>query len=127
MQSFKRVTAELLKLKLKLDDGATGKYVRAFITDKFGNPLTPAYADLSHIGFGIYSESALTMPALDQVVVSYAVFTDNTYTIKDAAYSEDADIFEKNDFDATTLFPPPARIELEFKKPTINIEIKQDC
>lgn len=126
MEVFKRQIGEALKIKHKLDDGAAGKYVRAFLRDKLGAIITPNYLDLNHVGFGVYVENTFAMPNIDQLIVNFGVFTDNTYTIKDGEYTEDLDIFEKDTLDVSNLFPPPAKIELQFKRPMINVEIVQD-
>lgn len=120
MELFKRAVNQALNLKHKLDDGAGGKFVRAFLTDKTGAALIPPSVNLSHIGSGVYSENVLLMPNLDQVVVSYAVFTDNSYTTKDASYSEDADVYEKDNFDPTNFLPKGQNITVQFSNQKLN-------
>lgn len=77
-----------IPLSLQLYDGATNKYVRAIIKDPTDVQLAGSPASLSHIGEGMYKNSALVMPLKDYLTVTYKVFQDALFTIPDTNYSE---------------------------------------
>lgn len=119
----KRLVGSKLNLKISLSDGNTSRFVRAFLYDLDGLPLTPAYVDLVHQDKGLYSDNIATMPNKDQVSAVYRVYQDAGRTILDANYAQALDLFEKETFDPASLVSKPYAIFAMITRPRINIAL----
>jgi hypothetical protein len=84
-----------IQLNLQLFDGATDKYVRAYLKDASGNNLAASPVNLAHVGNGLYSDDSVLMPDTAQVTATYRVFTDSGYSSASADHSDALDVFEK--------------------------------
>jgi hypothetical protein len=70
-------------LDLQLYDGATNKFVRAFLRDGLGNIFQQQ--DLVHVGSGLYTKST-TIGYVGSYTVQYIVYTNSLYTLEDFRY-----------------------------------------
>ena len=91
---MKLLVGEIIRLDLQLFDGATDKFVRAFLNDKDGNPYTPASVDLSHANNGLYKHFSLTYPDIPQLTATFKVFDDSGFTQESINHAEALDTFE---------------------------------
>jgi hypothetical protein len=83
---------EKLRLNLQLWDGATNRYVKAYLYD--GDDVEIATVNLSHVGRGLYADSTQEMPNTPQVRVVYRVFNNASYTQVSEKHSDCLDVFE---------------------------------
>ena len=86
-------------LDLKLQDGNTGKFVRAFVRDVSGTPIAGSPALLTHIGEGRYINNSLIMPDTPEVKASYIVYDDALFAVESSIYVHGADIFKRSSLD----------------------------
>ena len=82
-----------IRLRLLVEDGSTGKGVRAFLTDASGSAVAGSPFNLTHESNGLYSNSAVAMPSTAFVKAVYKVFTDGTYATIDTGYGYGLDTF----------------------------------
>lgn len=73
---------EFIPFELQLDDGAVGKYPRAYVYNAQTNLLLDDIAMLPGNSFGTYIAKYLPL-ATGQVFVTYRVFTSNLYNVLD--------------------------------------------
>lgn len=100
---------EALKLVANLDDGS--KYVRAYLWDNGGNPLSPPTVDLSHIGDGIFTDTTVLMPNKAQVIAKFKVYDDAAYSVlNDCEYDFPSETFELSKFDPALIQPVNAAV-----------------
>jgi hypothetical protein len=85
---------EAIQLNLQLFDGATNKYVKAWLRNASGVALGTPTVSLSHIGEGLYSNDSVLMPDTSQVTAVYKVFDDAGFTTPSADHADALDIFE---------------------------------
>lgn len=83
-----------LQLNLQLFDGATNKFVRAYLRDADGVVLAASPVALTHKGEGLYSNDAVTMPNTRQVTAVYRVFDDAGFTTASTSHADALDIFD---------------------------------
>lgn len=105
MSEFKRKVNEPLRLKFNATTNEENLFVRAYLFDQDGLSLTPAFADLTHSGSGIYINNSYLMPNFSQVVAKYAVFKDAGRTIENTKFLRVSDTFELDLFDPALLVP----------------------
>lgn len=124
--SFERLVNEPLKLRASLTDGDGTKFVRAFLKDASGAPLSTPTVDLTHVGDGIYKDDdTVLMPNSTQVLVKYKVFDDAAYTIlNDCGYKQPTFVYELSKFDPAITTPTnqlvKGRVETKSIKGKIN-------
>lgn len=82
-----------IRLNLQLYDGATNKYVRAYLTDQAGNALAGSPVNLTHISNGLYKDSSINMPNALEVVAQYKVFDNAGYSVASAQHADAIDTF----------------------------------
>jgi len=87
---------EELGLVVQIEDGTTGLYPRAIVTDDSGNTITGGTVDLTAAGStGMYynAGTALTMPNNAFVTATYIIYTDSGHTTESSVYMRSADVF----------------------------------
>ena len=94
---------DTLQLNCQLYDGATNKYVKAWLRDASGVALSPATATLAHVGEGLYSNDSVVMPTTQQVTAVIKVFDDAGFTTPSSLHSDVLDVF---DLDTEISLPP---------------------
>jgi len=102
-----RTVGEPLRLRASLTDGATDKFVRAFLFNSNGSPHSPATVDLVHANEGIYADDdTVLMPNQAQILVKYKVFDDSAFTeLNDCDYDQHSHCFELSKFDPVSIRP----------------------
>ena len=83
---------ESIRLNLQLWDGATNKYVRAYLYNSSGASI--GTVDLEHVANGLYSDSSVVMPMTDQVRAVYRVFSDSAHTVESVRHSDALEVFD---------------------------------
>lgn len=82
-------------LNCQLFDGATNKFVRAYLFDAVGLPLVVnPQVNLSHIGNGLYTAQVPFPGGTPEIKASYSVFDDAGYTRISRKHSDAIDVFE---------------------------------
>ena len=111
MGEFKRKPGESLGLSLDLRPAPDEtKYVRAFLVDKDGAPLTPSFVNLIDNGGGNFTENSLVMQSVVQMRAKYRVFLDSGYTEEDTCeYLGGEDVFDLDSLTAQQL-PPDSSV-----------------
>lgn len=83
-----------LPIYYQLFNYASDKFVRAYVTNADG--VSVATVNLSVIDLGLYSNTAVTMPATEFVRVQYVVYDDSGYTVVSAVQGAGLDIFSRD-------------------------------
>lgn len=76
---------QTIPLTVQLGGGETNKYPKAKLFDETGSELAASPVYLTHVGSGLYKNSAVTMPSNDFVVAQYFIYTDAGHTTLDTA------------------------------------------
>jgi len=84
---------EKIRLNLQLWDGATNRYVRAYLYDAAGSLY--ATLNLSHVARGLYEDSSQIMPDTAQIRAVYRVYTNSSYTQVSAKHCDSIDVFDR--------------------------------
>lgn len=71
MPVYEQIVGQSIRLEAQLEDGATGKIVRATLRDDGDAYLTDVY--LAHVDRGLYVDKSVTMPNLERVTAQFAV------------------------------------------------------
>ncbi len=87
---------EKVPLHMQLYNGDTGKFVRAFVKNDSGIDVIGSPFTLNHVGNGLYTNGALSMPDVPFVESTYQVFDDSGFTAKAPTHGDDVDIFNKD-------------------------------
>lgn len=82
---------EKIRLNLQLWDGATNKYIRAFLYDADGVQI--ASINMTHVGRGLYEDSSLFMPDTAEVRAVYKVYSNSSYTQVSSKHSDSLDVY----------------------------------
>lgn len=114
MSEFKRKVGDPLRLAFNETEGKENLFVRAYLYDQAGDPLTPAFQNLTHEADGLYQETATTMPNTARVTARYVVFKDAGFTVPDKKYLEVSDVFDLDTFDPALLVPKPYAVIAKF-------------
>lgn len=122
---FKRKIGDPLRLSFNDVYGNEGLFVRAYLYDQAGDPLTPAFQNLTHEADGLYQETATTMPNTARVTARYVVFKDAGFTVPDSKYLEVSDTFELDTFDPALLVPKPYAVMAKFTRTGIQGVLNQ--
>lgn len=123
---LRRQVGDKLNLKLNAEDKNESLYVRAFLYNVSGVALSPAFVNLAHQNKGIYSENTAVMPDVEQVVVVFRAYTDNTYTTEVPAYSQAMELYEKEVINPLDFIPRPCAVFVKLENSRINAVVKCD-
>jgi hypothetical protein len=82
---------EKIRLNLQLWDGATNRFVRAYLYDADGTQI--ASVNLAHLARGLYEDDSIQMPSTAQVRAVYRVYTNPSYTQVSEKHSDSIDVF----------------------------------
>lgn len=74
---------QVIPLTVQLGGGESNKYPKAVLYDEAGAELDDSPVYLTHVGNGLYKNSAVTMPNNDFVVAQYFIYTDSGHTTLD--------------------------------------------
>ena len=98
MGEFAARVGDKLYLRAQLEDGATNKFVRAYVVDQDSNALPGSPFTLIHKQFGkyTYSDAALTFPDVDEVSAQYVVFNDAAFTQLDEGRGISLSVWQKS-------------------------------
>jgi len=91
---------EKIPLNCQLADRVSDKFVKAYLFDKLGAPLTPASVNLSHVANGLFLDTTVDMPDIASVIAQYVVFEDAGYLVPHDEHDAVTDMFERDEIDA---------------------------
>lgn len=96
MSVFKRRPGQTLGLRLDLlPEPDEARFVRAFLFDKDGAALVPAFVDLADLGSGIHVENSTSMQSVPQMVAKYQVYFDAARTeLDDCEFLGGVDVYD---------------------------------
>ncbi len=83
-----------VRLNLQLFDGATDKFVRAWVLDDSGALLPGTPVALSHQGYGLYANKSIAMPSTPQLKAVYRVYLDADFAEPSPIHSDAIDVFD---------------------------------
>lgn len=86
-----------LLLDLKLDDGDSGKFVRAIVRNNAGTAVAGSPFTLSHIANGRYRNTSFTPGAEGNYTADYIVYNDAGFTQISGKYRQAYDLFKVDD------------------------------
>ena len=130
-----RLVGAALNLKMFLTDGDATKFLRTFLNDEDGAPITPASVDLTNVGNGLYVDSALAMPNLPFVRARHVVYDDSGYSVVDCTHPARTDDYRRQDLLPTQLpdtddlsanFGETPELEAQFEIDEMKAQIESD-
>lgn len=84
-----------LPLSLQLHDGATGKFVRAFVRNQSDTAVTGSPFALTHVAQGLYTNSAYTVLISEtKLKVTYVVYDDAGFTTESVFHTRAGELFD---------------------------------
>lgn len=87
------------------------KYVRAYVQDPSGNPISGSPFNLSADGAnGLYKNVSGVMPNVPWILAQYLVFSDSGYTTLDWANGGNSEVFTRNLSLSAIYYPPTSNI-----------------
>lgn len=98
---------DALPLFDQFGDYMEGLFVKAYVQDPSGNPITGSPVVMADIGSGGYRNTTLLMPNVPWVWAQYLVYTDGTYTTLSNLEGGNDQIFERSD---SNIFPQSSNV-----------------
>ncbi len=82
-----------LPVAVQLYDGATNKFVRAWIRDQGGALVGASPYAVPHLAGGLYELTGLFMPLAEFVTIQFKIYDDAGFTTPSTQHSDALDIF----------------------------------
>ena len=83
---------QTMELNCQLFDGATNKFVKAFLFNSAGTQYDSV--DLTSLGLGLYRDSSKIFNDPTEVTVTFIVYSDSGYSVIDTDYTYAYDSFK---------------------------------
>jgi hypothetical protein len=82
-----------IQLNAQLDDGDTGKFIRANLYDENETEITGSPFVLTHVGRGLYTNDAVDMPDSVVIFATYTIYDDAGFVTESSIHARSIDVF----------------------------------